>query len=70
MAKRRLSAREVKEGRAAEILKSMRRNMALCGSAHRAAQEDMKLLEKLFAELTEKEGPPCSDSGPSSPSSG
>lgn len=65
--KARLSAREVKESRASELMRSMQRNLRLSGDALRAANEDAKLLGKLLAELTEKEPPPCTDSTPSNP---
>lgn len=67
MARKRVSAREVKEGRAAELMRSLDRNLRLSADALRAAKEDAKLLGKLLAELSEKESPPCSDSGPPNP---
>lgn len=65
--KARLSARKVKEGRAAELMRSLKRNLKLSADALRAANDDQKLLEELLAELTEKESPPCTDSGASNP---
>ena len=67
--KPRLSARKVKTGRAAEVMRSLRRNLKLSADALRAANDDAKLLEDLLSELAEKEHPPCSDSTPSSPPS-
>ncbi len=65
--KQRLSAREVKERRAAEILASFNSNLKLMRTAMRAAETDAKRLGELLSELSEKESPPCSDSGPQNP---
>ncbi len=67
MARKRLSAREVKERRATQVMTSFMSNLSLMRTAMRAAENDAKTLRELLAELTEKESPPCSDSSPSNP---
>lgn len=70
MARKRASARDQKERRAAQIISTFQSNLKMVRTALRALETNAKELGELLAELTEKESPPCSDSGPSNPSSG